>query len=338
MDGRPGAHRRLGFRERLAVERHRPRECVTWTSARCVRTSARSLPGAAVATRRSSSRLRAPCRRRERAGRQRRAGAAGRRQALAAGVSRNACSASSAAAAGAPRLCAVRAASSRIEATSASGSAVASARWRARSSLDGTISASRACSDRRRDRRLARGDRGSEQRMGEAQPLAVELEDPRVERLGEPGVEAGPTAVSTSVTVGSATAATARATSSARATEAVDARVEELVEARRNRELLPERERSASSLESVRKLEREERVAARGLPDPDQRRPRERCVEAGAQELLEGADAQAAESDRLQRLVRNRTRDPGRHVAADCEERRDRLTLEAGERVANRRQ
>ena len=68
-------------------------------------------------------------------------------------------------------------------------------------------------------RRLTGGDRGSEQRVGESQPLAVQLEDPRVERLARAGLAAttpGSASRRGSV-VGSATAATTRATSSAAA-------------------------------------------------------------------------------------------------------------------------
>ena len=121
-----------------------------WASARCTRTVARSVPGAANPSAPSSnsiarglfpdrSCMSAAVKRRRRA-------SSGHEE----GVIRSASSANSAAAAGAPRACAVVAAASRIAATSASGPDVASARWRARSSAEGTSFASRACSARLR--------------------------------------------------------------------------------------------------------------------------------------------------------------------------------------------
>ena len=80
--------------------------------------------------------------------------------------------------------CAVWAASSRVDATSPSGLAVARARWRARSSAEETISASRACSDRRRAGVCRRRPR-SQQRMVNRR-LPVELRRSCVERLCEP--------------------------------------------------------------------------------------------------------------------------------------------------------
>jgi hypothetical protein len=88
-----------------------------------------------------------------------------------------------------------------------------------------------------------------------------------------------------------------------RTAEAVDARVQELAEVGGNRELLAGSKRAASALERACKLEREERVAARGLPEPDQGRPRERRIEAGAQQLLNRAHAQAADVDRSESLL-----------------------------------
>ena len=122
--------------------------------------------------------------------------------------------------------------SSRIEAISRSGSAVASARWRARSSADGT-SVGEPCVQRPAARRgLACDDRRAEQRMGEAHVLAVELEDPRVERLGEPGRSARRAPLPGARPSGRR-ALRQRARPRAPRAEAVDARAQELVEARR---------------------------------------------------------------------------------------------------------
>ena len=105
-----------------------------------------------------------------------------------------------------------------------------------------------------------------------------------------------------------------------------------------NRKLLAESERAASALERARKLEREEGVASRGLPEPDQRRPRERRVEAGAQQLLNGAHGQAAHLDRSQPSFGHGAAKPGRQIAANGKQRRDPLIVEAGERISKRRE
>ena len=76
----------------------------------------------------------------------------------------------------------------------------------------------------------------------------------------------------------------------------------------------------------------------RGLPESDQRRPRERRVEAGAQQLVGRAEAQAADVDRSQSLLAHGAAKPGRHVAADRQQGGDRLTFQAGERVPKRRE
>ena len=114
--------------------------------------------------------------------------------------------------------------------------------------------------------------------------------------------------------------------------------MQELVQVGGNRKLLAESERAASALERARKLEREEGVASRGLPEPDQRRPRERRVEAGAQQLVDRTDAQPGDLDRPQALLRPDPAQPRRYAAAHREQRGDRLPLEAGEREADRRE
>ena len=82
---------------------------------------------------------------------------------------------------------------------------------------------------------LARDDCRAEQRMSESDVLAVELENPRVERLGEPGSQRAPIADSKSVTVGSASAGHSVNDVERLRAEAVDARVQQLVQARRDR-------------------------------------------------------------------------------------------------------
>ena len=124
----PGA-RRLPQLPRAPRGRARPPLAgLAWTPARRARTVARSLPGAAAARARSSkavARSVSPARLCMSAAMNRRRRAS---SGLEAGVSRSACSARSAAAAGAPRTCAVRAASSRTD-----GDLAGRARpWRAR--------------------------------------------------------------------------------------------------------------------------------------------------------------------------------------------------------------
>ena len=104
-----------------------------------------------------------------------------------------------------------------------------------------------------------------------------------------------------------------------------------------NREVVAGRERSASALQRGCKLEREERVAARGLPESDQRRPRKRRVEAGAQQLVGRAEAQPGDFDRSPSVLGYGAAKPLRHVAADRQQGGDRLTVQAGERVTKRR-
>ena len=157
----------------------------------------------------------------------------------------SACSASSAAAAGAPRSCADRAASSSVAAISRSGSVVASARCRARSSAVGTIFARRACSARRAGRQLAGDDSGAEQRMGEPQALAVELEDPRGPSApSRPALDTAPDRGldERHRRIGERRNDLAHGLERVGA-EAVEAGVQKLVEVRGNRELLARRER-----------------------------------------------------------------------------------------------
>ena len=134
--------------------------------------------------------------------------------------------------------------------------------------------------------------------MRESETLTVELEDPRVERLGEPGVEP-----SSECRLHESDGRVGERCDGARdferrGSEAVEALVQEVVEVGGDRELLAGSERAASALERACKLEREEGVAARGFPEPEQCRARERRVETDAQQLVDRTDAQAADLDR----------------------------------------
>ena len=77
-----------------------------------------------------------------------------------------------------------------------------------------------------------------------------------------------------------------------------EARMEQLVEIGGDRKLLAGSKRSTASLQRGGKLQREERVATRCLPESDQRRTRELHVEPCAKQLVGRAQAQADDVDR----------------------------------------
>ena len=116
---------------------------------------------------------------------------------------------------------------------------------------------------------LACDDCRAKQWMSESHPVDVKLEDPRVERFGEPWIAPRPERGFQERDGRVGQRGDGARDLERRRAEAVDARVQKLVEVRGNRELLAGRERSASALERVCELEREEGVAARGLPEPD---------------------------------------------------------------------
>jgi hypothetical protein len=85
-------------------------------------------------------------------------------------------------------------------------------------------------------------------------------------------------------------------------------------------------------------LEREERVPTRRLLEPDQRRPRQARVEARAEQLVERADAQAADLDRREPGLRHAAPKPRRRLATHRQQRRDRLVGESRQRKAKGRE
>ncbi len=91
-------------------------------------------------------------------------------------------------------------------------------------------------------------------------------------------------------------------------------------------------------LEGASELEREERVAARGGLDPQERRAGERDVDARMQELSERAEAQGSDGDLVQGRAGDRTIEPRRqgHARLDpaCEQDPDRLVAEAADSEA----
>ena len=92
------------------------------------------------------------------------------------GVSRRACSESSAATVTAPRTLARPAASSRAAAVSASGPSAPTARWCARSSASATSSTSRRCKCAPFTLVCGRADGRRDQRMGEADAIPVKFD------------------------------------------------------------------------------------------------------------------------------------------------------------------
>ncbi len=85
------------------------------------------------------------------------------------------------------------------------------------------------------------------------------------------------------------------------------------------------------------KLEREEGIATRGLPEPDQGRPGKPRVEASAQQLVDRTEAQPADVNRSQSPLGHGAAKPRRYVAANRDQGRDLLTIQTSERVAKRR-
>ena len=320
----------LGFRERLAVQRHGVLRARLDAGQVCEDGCPLDCPALPRRAPARAGRSRGRCRRRRGACRRRRAGAAARPRRPTAGVSLSACSASSAAAAGAPRACADRAASSRTEATSPSGSAVASARCRARSSAVGD--------DRREpgvQRPSARRASGVRRRREPSSGWVKRRRSPSSSRIraasasASPASARRPTAASTSGR-SDRRAPRRRARPLERAALRPSRRdAQELVEVGRDRELLAGSERAASALQRAGKLEREEGIAARGLPEPDQGRPRERRVEVG-RAAARGARRRSGRRSRSSAVVLGHgATKPGRQAATDRQQRGDRLTLEA---------
>ena len=111
-------------------------------------------------------------------------------------------------------------------------------------------------------RRLARGDGEAEQRMGEAQALPVELENPRAQRLVERSVEVRP-----DDRPDDGGGRVCERCDDARDlqgsnTERIDPSLEQLVEVGRDRQIVARAERAAPALKRGCQLECEERVAA----------------------------------------------------------------------------
>ena len=187
---------------------------------------------------------------------------------LAAGVSRSACSASGGGGCGSAAR-RHRAASSSVAAISASASSVARARWRARSSAVGTSCARRRCSDPARASTAAdlEPSSGCVKRR-----RSVQLEDPCCSVSGA-RPRRRPAAARRAAWSGRR-AQRRRGQPRALGAEIVEALLQEPAEVGGTGWLA--RGEHAAAASAARQLEREEGVAARRLPDPEQGRPRGR--------------------------------------------------------------
>ena len=177
-----------------------------------------------------------------------------------------------------------------------------------------------------------------EQWVREAKAVAIQLDDPRGERLGQSGVERTTDDGLDEVHGRIGNRGNHARGLERRSAEVLDALAQKLVQVGGHRELLARCEHASSALERPRELEREERVAARGLPEPDQDRPREARVESGAQQLLEGAETETLDRHDPHLSLGLRAAEPARQVAADREQRCDRLVSQTCQRVPERRE
>ncbi len=186
--------------------------------------------------------------------------------------------------------------------------------------------------------RLTAADRGSEQRVGEAQALSVQLEDPCCERLGCAGPGPAPDGSLDELHGRVGKRGDGAGNLERCGAEIVEALLQEPAEVGGHRELLARGEHAAPALERSCQLEREEGVAARRLPDPEQGRPREGGVEADAKQLVDRADTEAADLDRPTPLLGHGAAKPLRLAAPDGDKGGERLVVQAGEGEAKRRE
>ena len=208
------------------------------------------------------------------------------------GVSRRACSASCAADAGAPRAWADRAAASMAPAISAS------ARLVGESKVAGALLVRRGdtrepCMQRPPSGgRQAHRDSRAQQRVRESQSVAFELDDACLECLDESRVRVPRERRLDEIRrrFGECSDDVHHVVCGAR--EPVEALAEELCEVLGDRERFARRRSDVAALERPGELEREERVPAGGLVDPQECRPDERDAEPRVDQLTCRADAE----------------------------------------------
>ena len=90
-------------------------------------------------------------------------------------------------------------------------------------------------------------------------------------------------------------------------------------------------------MERASELEREERVAAGDLPDPQEHRPRKRDIEASAEELVERANTERTQVELEQPLRRHVAAQRRGELAARGQDGGDRFAFEARQRIAQQR-
>ena len=175
--------------------------------------------------------------------------------------------------------------------------------------------------------------------MGEAEPLPVDLEDPGLDRVGQSGLGAA-----AGGRLDEAHRRVGERGDDPRHLEPagprpIDALVHELFQVRGKRQLLartpPVPPRRCSALASSR--------AKNGFPaDVSQMRMsvgRGRTApSACSQQLVQRADAERAELDASEPLLRHGPAQPERHLVASGQDRGDRLIVEAGQREPEHRQ
>ena len=183
--------------------------------------------------------------------------------------------------------------------------------------------------------RLTRGNRSRQERVGESQLVLIELEDSCLERLLDPllrgfgehvldqrggrlrdggydsgNVECAPIEVGETLS-------------------------QELVERGGQWERITGCRGAAAPLQRFGQLEREERIPARRLPEPEQRRPRECHLEPPVEELAQCADAYSDDLERRQPLGQAPPEPFGR-IAPHRQENGERPLAETGESEAER--
>ena len=152
-------------------------------------------------------------------------------------------------------------------------------------------------------RRQARSDGGSQQGMGESKALSIKLEDPRRNRLAQAGIGfvADGRFHKRHGRIGERCDCVHNL--ERRWSQTVEALSHKLVKIGGNRQLLAWRDRDPLTLECAREFECEERVATCCLREFDQRRPRKRRVEAGAQQVADRTKREARKLNRRHSLV-----------------------------------
>jgi hypothetical protein len=149
--------------------------------------------------------------------------------------------------------------------------------------------------------RRVRGHRPSEQRVREPEPVAVGLQHPGVERVGQPQVSL---AAHRGLDKGQGRLRERRHGTNdlaRRAAETIEALLHELLQTRGKRKLLARDRASPPSLECASELEGKEGIAARRLPDPQEHRSGKGDVNTGSEQLVERTDAQRTQLQREQR-------------------------------------